>query len=68
MITDDHELAATLDRIGWFQRQVAHLRQSEPNPANYRAAVVGFLTEIDRMQREVREFLSLHPTELAGAA
>ncbi|HEX4611624.1 MAG TPA: hypothetical protein VH092_25740 [Urbifossiella sp.] len=42
--------------------------RSEPNPANYRAAAAGFLAEIDRMQREVREFLSLHPSELAGVA
>jgi hypothetical protein len=68
MIADDRQLAVTLERIGWFQQQVAHLRRSEPNPVNYRAAAAGFLTEIDRMQREVREFLSLHPTELAGVA
>jgi hypothetical protein len=68
MITDDQQYTATLARIGWFQQQVTHLRRSEPNPANYRAAVAGFLTEIDRMQREVREFLSLHPSELAGVA
>ena len=66
MIADDRELTATLERIGWFQQQVAHLRRSEPSAANYRAAVSGFLIEIDRMQREVREFLSLHPTEWAG--
>ena len=68
MITDDRQLAVTLDRIGWFQQQVAQLRRTEPNPTNYRAAAAGFLAEIDRMQREVREFLSLHPTELAGVA
>lgn len=67
MITDDAEFSATLDRIRWFQQQVAHLRRSEPNPTNYRASVSGFLAEIDRMQRQVREFLSLHPTELATA-
>ena len=44
--------------------QVAHLRNAEANPINYRAAVPGFLTEIDRMQLEVREYLSLHPREL----
>jgi hypothetical protein len=67
MITGDQELAATQDRIRWFQAQIAHLRQSEANPQNYRAAVSGFLTEVDRMQREVREYLSLHPTEMAAA-
>ncbi len=43
---------------------MAHLRRVEANPANYHAAVSGFLAEIDRMQWEVREYLSLHPAEL----
>lgn len=30
-------------------------------------AVSGFLAGIDRMQLEVREYLSLHPTELTAA-
>jgi ubiquinone biosynthesis protein UbiJ len=67
MITDDRELAATQERIVWFQAQLAHLRRAEANPHNYRAAAAGFLAEVDRMQREVREYLSLHPTELAAA-
>ena len=65
MIANDQELQVTLERIGRFQAQVAHLRKMETNPANYHAAVSGFLAEIDRMQLEVREYLSLHPTELA---
>ena len=68
MIADDTELGVTLDRITHVQRQVAHLRRTVANPANYRAAAAGFLAEIDRMQRDVREFLSLHPSELAGVA
>lgn len=68
MITDDRQLATTLERIGWFQAQIAHLRRSEANPHNYHAAVGGFLAEVDRMQREVREYLSTHPTELVAAA
>jgi len=54
MIANDRELQATLQRIAWFQQQVAHLRRTETNPVNYRASVSGFLTEIDRMQLEVR--------------
>jgi hypothetical protein len=65
MIENEKELNATLDRIAQFQRQVAHLRKVETNPANYHAAVNGFLAEIDRMQLEVREFLSMHPAEIA---
>jgi hypothetical protein len=68
MITNDGDRDATLERITRFQAQVAHLRRTETNPANYHAAVSGFLAEIDRMQLEVREYLSLHPTELATAS
>lgn len=63
MIANDRELKVTLDRIAQIQAQVAHLRNTETNPANYRAAVSGFLAEIDRMQLEVREYLSVHPRE-----
>ena len=68
MIANDQELQTTLDRITWFQRQVAHLRKTETNPANYRAAVSGFLAEIDRMQLDVREYFSALPVEQVGAA
>ena len=68
MIEDDGQLAVTLVQIRWFQKRVSQLRRSESNPANYRASSSGFLAEIDRMQREVREFLSALPTELAGVA
>ncbi len=65
MIANDQELNVTLERIAKFQRQVAHLRNVETNPDNYRSSVSGFLAEIDRMQLEVREYLSVHPSELA---
>jgi hypothetical protein len=68
MIANDHELNVTLERIGRLQAQAAHLRKVETNPANYRGSVAGFLAEIDRMQLEVREYLSLHPTELTATA
>jgi hypothetical protein len=64
MIANDQELTTTLERIDRFQRQVAHLRRTEKNPDNYHAAASGFLAEIDRMQLQVREYFSLHPTEL----
>ena len=66
MIANDQELRVTLDRIAKFQEQVAKLRQSETNPANYHASASGFIAETDRMQLEVREYLSLHPAELAS--
>jgi hypothetical protein len=68
MIINDQQLQTTRERITWFQDQVASLRRTEANPCNYRAASSGFLAEIDRMQLEVREYLSMHPSELVGAA
>ncbi len=67
MIANDQELQTTLERIAWFQRQVAHLRKTETNPVNYRAAVSGFMTEIDRMQLEVREYFCFLPAEHAAS-
>jgi hypothetical protein len=68
MIATDQELRATLDRIQRFQAQVLQLRKAETNPTNYHLAASRFLAEIDRMQLEVREYLSFHPTELAASA
>jgi hypothetical protein len=68
MIANNQELQVTLERIARFQAQVAHLRQVEVHPANYHAAASGFLAEIDRMQLDVREYLSTHPTELEAGA
>lgn len=68
MIANDQELQTTLERIAWFQKQVAHLRRTEANPVSYRAAASGFLAEIDRMQLEVRDYLCFLPTESVGVA
>jgi hypothetical protein len=68
MIANDQELAVTLERIARFQAQVAHLRKIETSPVHYHAAASGFLAEIDRMQLEVREYLSFHPSKLTAIA
>ncbi|MYA72363.1 hypothetical protein F4009_08275 [Candidatus Poribacteria bacterium] len=64
MIQNNQELKATLDRIERFEKQVEKLRQVETNPRNYKLSAGGFLAEIDRMNLEVREYLSIHPNEL----
>ncbi len=64
MIKNDLELQATLERVELFHRQVTHLRQVEADPIAYKLSAGGFLAEIDRMNREVREYLSLHPSEM----
>jgi hypothetical protein len=66
MIANDQQLQTTMERIARFQQQIAHLRKTETNPVNYRAAASGFLAEIDHMQLEVREYLSFLP-ENVGA-
>ena len=68
MIANDQQLKVTLDRITRLQSQIAHLRAVEKNPVNYHASESGFLAEVDRMQLEVREYLSLHPLELSAPA
>ena len=64
MIRDDGKLRVTLERIAHFQRQLTQLRRVEVNAANYRLSAAGYLAEVDRMNLEVREYLSLHPSEL----
>ncbi|MGB9181703.1 MAG: hypothetical protein WCB68_20905 [Pyrinomonadaceae bacterium] len=64
MIKNDLELQAMLERVQYFHRMVTHLRKTETNPVNYKASAGGFLAEIDRMNLEVREYLSLHPSEM----
>ena len=64
MIQNNQELEVTLTRIRHFQKQIEKFREVETNPQNYRLSVGGFLAEIDRMNLEVREYLSMHPSEL----
>lgn len=68
MIVNDLQTQVTLERIARLQQQMAHLRRSMDDPANYHASSAGFLTEVDRMQREVREYLFMHPSEQGEVA
>ena len=63
MIKNDQQLQATVKRIERFRQQVVHLLKVEKNPLTYKLSAGGFLAEIDRMNLEVREYLSLHPSE-----
>jgi len=66
MIENDRELEATLERIRHFQAQLSQLQRTETNPSNYRLSASGFIAEIDKMQLEVREYLSVLPS-VAGS-
>lgn len=67
MIQTDREYETTLQRVAHFQRQIEHLRKTETNPRNYRLFANGYLSELDRMLLEVREYLWSHPAELGDA-
>ena len=64
MIGNDTELEVTLARIRRMQDQLTLLRKTETNSANYRLSASGFIAEIDRMQLDVRKYLST-PADLA---
>ena len=68
MVANDLELQTTFERISWFQKQIIQLRATETDAVNYKAASSGFLAEVDRMQLEVREYLSDLPAERVEAA
>jgi hypothetical protein len=67
MIHSDEEMEVTQERIRYFQAQLAHSRKLETNSANYRLSASGYLSEIDRMQLEVREYLSVPQVTSAAA-
>jgi hypothetical protein len=68
MLRNDQELETTLGRIQGLRQQVKKLRQTETNPQNYRLSAGGYLSEIDGMNLEVREYFTLHPDEMNQAA
>ena len=64
MIQNNQELETTLERIEHFQKIIEKLKAFETNPRNYELSAGGFLAEIDRMNLEVAEYLSVHSSEL----
>ena len=63
MIQNSKELETTLTRIRHFQKIVEKLKAFETNPRNYELSAGGFLAEIEQMNLEAREYLSIHPSE-----
>jgi hypothetical protein len=64
MIKNEIELKATQNRINHFWEIVEAIRQTEKNSSNYSDSAGGFLAEIEKMNTEVHEYLSIHPIEL----
>ena len=68
MIRNDSELEVTQERIRQFERQVTQIRKTETNRENYRMSASGFLSEIDRMNLEIRDYLWSLPSEESASA
>ena len=56
MITNEHDLQVTQDRIAHFQQWLAQMRQTA-RPEEFEAVASGYRLEIERMQAEVLEYL-----------
>jgi hypothetical protein len=63
MITNDHGLQVTQERIVHFQRCLVQIRQSA-RPEEFEAVTGGYRLEIERMQAEVLSYL-LRPLTVA---
>lgn len=63
MINSTEELKTTMERIARFQQQVMAVRAVATSPENYRASASGYLSEIDRMMLDVRDYVWAPPTK-----
>jgi hypothetical protein len=62
MIQNDQEMEATHERIAYFQRLLAQLRVTA-KPDEFMAVASGYRAEIQRMQKEILDYLMLHASE-----
>jgi len=62
MIQNDQELEVTQERIAYFQRLLAQLRVTA-TPEEFPAVASGYKAEVERMQKEVLEYLTRHASE-----
>jgi hypothetical protein len=67
MIANDQELQGTRERIEFFYKTVAQMREGCRTPEEYRLYANSYLTEIERMNAEVLDYLKRHPGESAPA-
>jgi hypothetical protein len=69
MICNDEELKTTQGRIAYFENLLAQMRVGAA-PENFAAMGSGYRAEIERMQKEVLDYLTRHASQVppAGAA
>ena len=66
MIANDLELEGTRERIAYFCRILMQMRVTT-KPEEYLLFANSYLTEIEKMNAEVLEYLKRHPSETAPA-
>ncbi len=59
MIANDTELSVTQERIAYFQGLLAQFRITA-TPEEFPAMASGYRAEIERMQKDVLEYLTRH--------
>jgi hypothetical protein len=62
MFANDAELKGTQDRIAYFEDLLAQMRQAA-NPELFPSMASGYRSEIEKMQKEVLEFLTRHASQ-----
>jgi len=60
MIRNDQELAVTRERVAMFERMLEELRKTA-RPEEWRELSSGYRLEIERMQREILDYLVQAP-------
>jgi hypothetical protein len=60
MIRDDKELASSRERVAMFERMLDELRKTA-RPEEWRELSSGYRLEIERMQREILDYLVQAP-------
>lgn len=66
MIANDDELSGTRARIAYFEDLLAQMRVAA-NPELFPSMASGYRAEIEKMQREVLEYLTRHITQPSRA-
>ena len=62
MIQNDTEMEAAQERIAYFQRILADLRQTA-RPEEFPYVASGYRAEIEKMHAEILEYLMRHASE-----
>ena len=66
MIQNDQEFKTTQERVAYFQKILLQIRQTA-NPQEFYLVASGYLAEIEKMEKDMHDYLAKHATELIAA-